>query len=113
MDRSHPVVHLSQPRILACLGFIGVIGLSIPAAQAQQFLYVGNDNSPGGTQRYTLPISASSTPSFTVVSNNVVSMAQDAAGNLAVGDNVGQLKFFPAPLSGASTASATFADGAG
>jgi hypothetical protein len=109
MYRPNPVI----PRVLATLVFVAMAGLLIPEAQAQQVLWVGNDNASGGSQQYTLPISGSSTPNFTVVSNNVVTVAQDGSGNLAVGDFAGQLKFFTAPLSGASTASATFANGAG
>ncbi|HXH95393.1 MAG TPA: hypothetical protein VNN25_27705 [Thermoanaerobaculia bacterium] len=108
-----PVMRLSTLRSFACLVVIGLAGLSIPDAQAQQVLWVGNDNVAGGSQQYALPISGSSTPNFTVVSSNVVAMAQDGSGNLVMGDFLGQLKFFTAPLSGASTASATFANGAG
>ncbi len=96
---------------MSCRDWLG--GLSIPEAQAQQVLWVGNDNVGGGSQQYTLPISASSTPNFTIASDNVTCMAQDGSGNLVMGDFTGQLKFFPAPLSGASTPSATFANGAG
>ncbi len=113
MNRPQPVMHPSLFRTLACLVVIGLAGLSIPEARAQQVLWVGNDNPGGGSQQYTVPISASSTPNFTVVSNNVTCVAQDGSGNLAMGDFTGQLSFFSAPLSGASTASATFANGAG
>jgi hypothetical protein len=106
-------MHPSTLRTLAFLSVIGLAGLSVPEAKAQQVLWVGNDNVGGGSQQYTLPISGSSTPNFTIASNNVVCMAQDGTGNLVMGDFSGQLKFFPAPLSGASTASATFANGAG
>lgn len=106
-------MHPFKLRTLACLVAIGLAGLSVPEAKAQQVLWVGNDNVAGGSQQYTLPISGSSTPNFTVVSSNVVAVAQDGSGNLVMGDFLGQLKFFTAPLSGASTASATFANGAG
>jgi hypothetical protein len=77
-----------------------------------QHLYVGNDNTPGGIMQYTLPLTASSTPNFTIASNNVVAVALDPGGNLAVGDNAAHLQFFTAPLSGASTPAAAFANGA-
>jgi hypothetical protein len=111
MDRPYSIRHQYKYRILASLVFIGLAGFSTPEATAQQSLFVGNDNTPGGVQQYTLPISGSSTPNFTVVSNNVVAMGLDASGNMAVGDNAGHLQFFTAPLSGASIPSAAFANG--
>jgi hypothetical protein len=77
-----------------------------------QHLYVGNDNTPGTVQVYTLPITAASTAAFSFASNNVVSVGIDASGNAAVGDNAGNLKFFAAPLSAASTPAAAFTNGA-
>ena len=77
-----------------------------------QHLYVGNDNASGEVLQYTLPITATSTSNFTLTSPSVLAMALDAAGNLATAQLSGPLRFFPAPLSGASTASATFANGA-
>ena len=89
---------------------VAFLGLAASDAQAQ--LYVGNDHTPGVVQQYSLPISASSTPSFSIASNNVVALGLDAKGNLAVGALGGALTFFPAPLSGSSTPSATFNNGA-
>ena len=74
-------------------------------------LYVGNDNPAGSVLQYNLPLTASSTSNFAIPSSNVVAVGVDANGNLAVGDNAGNLKFFTAPLSGASTPAATFHNG--
>jgi hypothetical protein len=98
-------------RILAGLIFVGLAGLSAPEVTAAQVLYVGINNTPGGVQVYNLPISGSSTPVFTIASNSVVAVDQDANGNLTVGDAIGTLRFFTAPLSGASTPSAVFKNG--
>ena len=68
----------------------------------QQHLYVGNDNSPGQILQYTLPITSTSTPTVTIAADNVTCLAVDAAGNLWI---------FNAPLTSASTASATFNNG--
>lgn len=80
---------------------------------AQQVLYAGNDNPSGGVQQYTLPISPSSTPNFTFAASNTVSVGVDGSGNVAIGDFTGNLKFFSAPISGASTPAASFVNGAG
>src|SRR5258706_4243140 len=92
-----------------------LVCLLLPAGTvaAQQVLYVGNDNSPGGVQQFTLPISGSSTPNFTFAANNTTSVAVNAAGSVAIGDFLGNLQFSTAPISGASTPSASFANGAG
>ena len=78
---------------------------------APQHLYVGNDNTPGQVLQFTLPLTMSTTSNFAIASNNVVAVALDATGNLAVGDNAGHLQFFTAPLSGASVPAATFNNG--
>ncbi|HXA18347.1 MAG TPA: hypothetical protein VN380_15240 [Thermoanaerobaculia bacterium] len=104
MNRQHKV------RIVAWVVFFAFIGLVASEAPAQ--LYVGNDHTPGVVQQYSLPISASSTPNFSIASNNVVAVSLDAKGNLAVGALGGALTFFTAPLSGSSTPSATFNNGA-
>lgn len=75
-------------------------------------LYVGNDNTPGSVLQFNLPLTMTTTSNFAVASNNVVAVAVDASGNLAVGDNAGNLQFFTAPLSGASVPSASFKNGA-
>ncbi len=74
-------------------------------------LYVGNDNTPGTVLQFNLPLTMSTTSNFGIASNNVVAVAVDANGNLAVGDNAGNLKFFTAPLSGSSTPAAAFKNG--
>jgi hypothetical protein len=75
-------------------------------------LYVGNDNAGGPVLQFNLPLTASTTSNFAIVSNNVVTVGVDANGNLAVGDNAGNLQFFTAPLSGASVPAAAFKNGA-
>jgi hypothetical protein len=74
-------------------------------------LYVGNDNASGTVLQFNLPLTMSTTSNFGIASNNVVAVAVDANGNLAVGDNAGNLQYFTAPLSGSSTPSATFKNG--
>ncbi len=74
-------------------------------------LYVGNDNTPGQVLQFNLPLMATTTSNFAIASNNVVAVAVDANGNLAVGDNAGNLQFFTAPLSAASVPSAAFKNG--
>ena len=80
---------------------------------AAQHLYVGNNNAPGTVQAYTLPITSSSTATFSFASNNVVAIEIDSNGNAVVADNVGTLRFFAAPLSAASVPTATFTDASG
>jgi hypothetical protein len=82
------------------------------AAPSPQVLYVGNNNTPGQVLQFSLPLTPSTTSNFAIASDNVVAVAPDANGNLAVGDNGGHLQFFTAPLSGASTPAATFNNGA-
>jgi hypothetical protein len=77
----------------------------------QQHLYVGNDNTASHILQYTLPITGASTPVATIAADNITCLALDAAGNLAAGDNAGHLSIFSAPLTSASTASATFKNG--
>jgi len=79
-----------------------------PPVVTVQHLYVGNDNTPGTVQVYTLPITAASTPVFAFASNNVVAVGLDANGNAIVGDNAGHLRYFAAPLSATSVPAATF-----
>jgi hypothetical protein len=100
---------MNRQHVLTSLIFVAFVGLSASEAPAQ--LYVGNDQPSGGVQQYTLPISASSTPNFTIASSSVVALGVDAKGNLAVGALGGTITFFPAPLSGSSTPSATFKNG--
>ncbi len=82
-----------------------------PPIVTVQHLYVGNDNTPGTVQVYTLPITAGSTAAFSFASNNVVAVGLDSTGNAVVGDNAGHLQYFAAPLSAASTPAATFNNG--
>ncbi|HSY48702.1 MAG TPA: hypothetical protein VLC46_07825 [Thermoanaerobaculia bacterium] len=88
---------------------VAFLGLAASDARAQ--LYVGNDQPSGGVLQFTLPISASSTPNFKIGASSVIALGFDAKGDLAVGALGGGLTFFPAPLSGSSTPSATFTNG--
>ncbi len=83
-----------------------------PPVVTVQHLYVGNDNTPGTVQVYTLPITAASTPVFAFASNNVVAIGLDANGNAILGDNAGHLQYFAAPLAATSVPAATFNNGA-
>jgi len=74
-------------------------------------LYVANDNTPGGIQQFTLPLSSSSTPNFTIAGNDLVAVAVDTNGNLCAGDFHHKIFCFTAPLSGFSTPNATFNNG--
>src|SRR5947209_3012913 len=75
-------------------------------------LYVGNDNAGAQIFQYNLPLTAASTPNFTITAtNNVVSVAVDANGNLAAGLPNGNIDYFQAPLSGTSVPNLTFSNG--
>lgn len=89
-----------------------VAGGSAPAPPVVvvQHLYVGNDNTPGTVQAYTLPITAASTPAFSFVANNVVSIGFDANSNALVG-TLNNLQYFTAPQSATSTPAVTFNSG--
>ncbi len=97
-------------RAAVCLAFAGLVPATSLLAQR---LFVGNDNSPGSVAAYNLPVSGASPIAFSVAANNVTAVATDFSGNMAVGDNAGNVKFFPAPLSGASVPSASFSNGGG
>lgn len=84
-----------------------------PTGGVTQHLYVGNDNVAGGVQQYTLPLFAGETANFLVAFPSDISLGLDASGDLAVGDNAGNLKFFSNPLSGTSVAAASFKNGTG
>jgi hypothetical protein len=75
-------------------------------------LYVGNDNAGAQILQFNLPLTATTTSNFTMTAtNNVVALALDANGNLAAGLLNGSINFFQAPLTGASSPSATFSNG--
>jgi hypothetical protein len=75
-------------------------------------LYVGNDNAGAQILQFNLPLTAATTSNFTMTAtNNVVALAVDANGNLAAGLLNGSINYFPAPLTGASSPSATFSNG--
>jgi hypothetical protein len=82
-----------------------------PVPPTAAHLYVGNDNTPGTVLQFNLPLTFGEASNFGIASNDVVAVGLDASGNLAVGDNAGHLKFFTAPLSGASVPAAAFNNG--
>ncbi len=96
-----------KQRLLVCLGFVVLVSQAVSA----QHLYVGNDNPAGGIREYNLPLTASSTPNFTLPGNSIVSIGLDASGNLVAGALGGGLTFFTAPLTASSTPAATFNNG--
>jgi len=77
-------------------------------------LYVGNDNAAGQILQFNLPLTSSTTSNFTITAptGNVVALAVDANGDLLAGLLSGNLQFYTAPLSGASSPAATFPNGA-
>jgi hypothetical protein len=82
-----------------------------PTPTPPPHLYVGSDNTPGTVLQFNVPLTMATTSNFGIASNNVVTVALDASGDLAVGDNAGNLQFFTAPLSGSSTPAAAFKNG--
>lgn len=74
------------------------------------FLYAST--TVGKILQYSLPITTNSTPNLKIATNNVtLAMAVNSSGNLAVAGNPGGISIFSAPVTSASTASATFANG--
>ena len=74
-----------------------------------QHLYVANNSNNGQIVQYSLPLSASSVPNFGFTASGTVTLALDPSGDVIAGDPAGNLHFFPAPLSAASSATAAFA----
>jgi hypothetical protein len=110
MVRKSPIFLVLAGLLAGCSGAVGGGSTPTPVVVVQH-LYVGNDNTPGTVQAFTLPITASSTAAFAFASNNVVSIGFDANSDALVGDNAGHLQFFTAPLSASSTPSVTFTNG--
>jgi len=75
---------------------------------APQYLYVANDDDPGGViAQYTLPLTSTSTPNFSLSINNVDGVALDSSGNLiAIGGT--SVEVYNAPLSATSAPAVTF-----
>jgi len=83
-----------------------------PLPPFPQRLYVGNNQVPGGILEYSLPLTPGSTPNFTIPTPvGVISVGVDSNGNLASGTLGSGTSYFQAPLSAASTPSATFPGG--
>jgi len=86
----------------------------IDSMMQAQHLYVADDASPGHVFRYTLPLTATSTPDLTIPSpGSLVGAGFDPAGNLVVESNGGKLFVFVPPFSATSTPVATFQNGSG
>lgn len=105
---------------LATLALLAAAALSItgcagPHPMSPQHLYVGNDNASGQLLEFTLPLSNTSTPTVTVATTtgtvNLTSVAVDANGNVATGDNAGHVDLFAAPMTNSSTSAAAFNNG--
>lgn len=72
-----------------------------------QHLYVGNAS--GAIRQYTLPLTSSATPNFTITTSICAcTLALDRGGDLALSDGAGNVQVFTAPLSAASAPSAAF-----
>jgi len=75
---------------------------------------VASDNSPGQILQYSLPITSASVPALSLVNAatpSLVALALDSSGNLATGDNAGNLAFYAGPVTGSTSVSATFKNG--
>ena len=86
---------------------------SPPATSSSQHLYVGAGFFPGTSQiqQFTLPVTSTSTSTVGLSTTFVFGLAVDSNGNIAAGDQLGDLAVFNAPLSSSATASATFSNG--
>jgi hypothetical protein len=109
-------VRLLASGLLVVLLAIWIVGCNFFNSNppAPQHLYIVNDNSPGQILEYVLPITNTSTATVTVTNAatvNLVSVAVDATGNLATGDNAGNLATFNKPITASSVAAATFHNG--
>lgn len=80
-------------------------------ASAASVAYVVDQN--GGLQQFSLPLTPSSTPNFTLAATIPDVAAVDASGNVAYGQLNGTIKFVPAPVTGSSTPTASFLTPAG
>lgn len=80
-------------------------------AAAASVVYVVDQNS--GIQQFSLPLTSSSTPNFTLPATKPNAVAVDAAGDVAVAQLNGTVKFYTAPVTGSSTAAASFLTPAG
>jgi hypothetical protein len=87
----------------------GRAAVSIAVNVPTQHLYMGNASpSGGGFVRYTLPLTASSTPDFAIGTKRTVAVGVDASGDVAAIDINAQLTFYSAPLLASSLPAATF-----
>lgn len=81
------------------------------AGPAVQHVYVGDDNANGGITRFTLPLTATTPPDFTISAPFVFELAFDATGNLIGGDQNGKINIFKKPVVGSSFPSVSFKNG--
>jgi hypothetical protein len=97
--------------LIACLAGCGG-GSSTPGPPSgTQHLYT--DSTPGQARQFALPLAGNS-PTATLsipAANSVAALALDSAGNLAIGDVAGNITIFSGPITGSSSASATFKNG--
>ena len=66
---------------------------------------------PGGVAQYTLPLTVSSVPVFTLPVSGIAALAEDTAGNVVMGGTNGVVSYYPAPVTGTSTPAASFSGG--
>jgi hypothetical protein len=111
MNRTYSFVLFTTTSMLAVATPTPTPTPTPPPPNFGQHLYIPNDNTPGGIEQFTLPLTNSSTPNFTIAGNDLVAVAVDSTGNLAAGDFHHKLYYFQAPLSGFSTPAGTFNNG--
>jgi hypothetical protein len=84
-----------------------------PTPAPLQHLYqAGQGGASDLVAQYSFPLNSGSVPNFAFTTEpNLVTVAVDAGGTLAVGNTAGQIKVYPGPFSPSSTVAATFANG--
>lgn len=76
---------------------------------ATQYLYVASNTLSGLIAQYTLPLTSTSMPSFSIAINGIDDLALDSAGDLICTDSINKnVLVYDAPLSASSTPSVTF-----
>ena len=118
MSPTRIVLHRLLPAVLimflvACGNNSTQVSPSPPATSLSQHLYVGAGFFPGTNQiqQFALPITSTSTSTVSLSTTFVFGLAVDNHGNVAAGDQSGDLAVFNAPLSSSAIASATFSNG--
>jgi sugar lactone lactonase YvrE len=76
-----------------------------------EFLYLGDDSSPGFLYQYSLPLTAASLPNLAIPANNIDAVAADAQGHLVAGSYDGNVYYFDGASSSSSSPTAVFKNG--